>query len=291
MIGGRTGILGVIGHPVSHSASPAMHNAALAATGLDYVYVAFDVPPEGAPAIGDAMRTLNIRGLNVTVPHKQAVMHCLDEVSPEAQAIGAVNTIDHRDGRLFGHNTDAYGITASLCQDGRLAQLPPKAVLLGAGGAARAILYALLATPEVEQIVLLNRTVPRAEQLATDLGGGSRVTVGALTDSAQLADAGLVINSTAIGMEPHAGVSPLGDGAGLHDAMVVVDIVYKPLATQLLQQARAVGARTVDGLGMLVHQGARAFELWTGVVPPVDVMRSVIQLPHSQSPARAPTGP
>ena len=277
MISGRTGILGVIGHPVAHSASPTMHNAALEAAGLDFVYVAFAVPPEGASAVGTAMRALNIRGLNVTVPYKQAVMTFLDEVSPEAQAIGAVNTIDHRDGRLLGHNTDAHGILASLREDGGLQHLPPKVVLLGAGGAARAILYALLAAAEVEQIALLNRTTSRAEALAADLGADSRVTVGSIVEAQALAEAGLVINATSIGMEPHAGVSPLGDGAGLHDGMVVVDIVYKPLATQLLQQARAAGARTVDGLGMLVHQGARAFELWTGVTAPVDVMRRAIQ--------------
>jgi shikimate dehydrogenase len=276
VISGRTGILGVIGHPVSHSGSPAMHNAALESTGLDYVYVAFTVPPEGAEGVGDAMRALNIRGLNVTVPHKQTVISCLDEVSQEAQAIGAVNTIDHRDGRLYGHNTDAYGLVASLREEGGLQRLPAKVALLGAGGAARAILYALLAAEEVEHVALLNRTIARAESLAMDLNAGSRVTVQPLAETTALADAGLVINSTSIGMEPDAEASPLGDGAGLHDGMVVVDIVYKPLETRLLQQARVAGARTVDGLGMLVHQGARAFELWTGVAPPVDVMRNAL---------------
>lgn len=258
-----------------------MHNAALAATGLDYVYVAFAVPPEGAPAVGQAMRTLNITGLNVTVPHKQAVMEFLDEVTPEASAIGAVNTIHHLDGRLIGHNTDSYGIRASLREDGGLEQLPPRVVLLGAGGAARAILHALLAAPEVEQIVVLNRTVERAEVLVDDLtddqAGGSRVNVGPMTDTDAVAQAGLLINSTSIGMEPAAQHSPLGDGSCLHDGLVVVDIVYKPLQTQLLQQARAAGARIVDGLGMLAHQGARAFEIWTGVTPPVAVMRRALQ--------------
>jgi shikimate dehydrogenase len=260
LINGRTGILGVIGHPVAHSASPAMHNAALRATGLDFVYVAFAVPPEGAAGVGDAMRALNIRGLNVTVPHKQAVSDCLDEVS----------------GRLYGHNTDSYGLLASLRQDGGLERLPAKVVLLGAGGAARAILYALLAAEEVEHVSLLNRTTTRAEALADDMGGGSRVTVGRLGDVEPLTDAGLLINSTAMGLEPETNASPVGDGAGLHDGMVVVDIVYKPLETRLLQQARAAGARAVDGLGMLVHQGARAFEIWTGVAPPVAAMRRAI---------------
>ena len=179
-----------------------MHNAALEATGLDFVYVAFAVPPEGAQAVGTAMRTLNIRGLNVTVPHKQAVMARLDEVSPEAQAIGAVNTIDHRDGRLCGHNTDAHGFIASVREDGGLQRLPRKVVLLGAGGAARAILYALLAAAEVEHIALLNRTAARAETMAEDLDAGGRVTVGALQDKASLTEAELVINATSIGLYP-----------------------------------------------------------------------------------------
>ena len=276
MISGRTGVLGVIGHPVSHSGSPAMHNAALAATGLDYVYVAFPVPPEGAAHVGRAMRHLGIRGLNVTVPHKQAVLPGLDEIAPEAEAIGAVNTIDHRDGRLVGHNTDAYGVLASL-REGGLERLPPKVALLGAGGAAQAVLYALLSREEVEEVLLLNRTTSRAEGLAESLDGGGRVRVAPLAESGSVREAGLVINATSIGMEPEAGVSPLGDGSVLHDGMVVLDIVYKPLRTQLLEQALAAGARALDGLGMLVHQGARAFEIWTGVRPPVDVMRRAIE--------------
>ena len=276
MISGRTGVLGVIGHPVSHSGSPAMHNAALAATGLDYVYVAFPVPPEGAAHVGRAMRHLGIRGLNVTVPHKQAVLPGLDEIAPEAGAIGAVNTIDHRDGRLVGHNTDAYGVLASL-REGGLERLPPRVALLGAGGAAQAVLYALLSRGEVEEVLLLNRTTSRAEGLAESLDGGGRVRVAPLAESGSVREAGLVINATSIGMEPEAGVSPLGDGSVLHDGMVVLDIVYKPLRTRLLEQALAVGARALDGLGMLVHQGARAFEIWTGVRPPVDVMRRAIE--------------
>ena len=276
MISGRTGILGVIGHPVTHSASPAMHNAALAATGLDYVYVAFPVPPEGAAHVGAAMRHLGIRGLNVTVPHKHAVLSFLDEVGPEARAIGAVNTIDHRDGRLVGHNTDAYGVLASL-REGGLERLPPKVALLGAGGAAKAVLHALLSRGEVEEVILLNRTVSRAQSLAEAMGAGGRVRVAPLAESGSVREAELVINATSIGMEPEAGVSPLGDGSVLHDGMAVLDIVYKPLRTRLLEQALAAGARALDGLGMLVHQGARSFEIWTGVRPPVDAMRRAIE--------------
>ena len=238
MISGRTGVLGVIGDPVEHTASPAMHNAALAATGLDYAYVAFHVAPERLADVPKAMRALEIRGLNVTVPHKVAVMEGLDEISEEARSIGAVNTIANDGGHLTGHNTDAYGVTASLQHDGGLSELPPEVVLLGAGGAARAILYALLQRSEVETINLLNRTVSRAEALAADLDpSGQRVRVGGMDECGRVSDAGLLINSTSIGMIPEPGRSPLNDPGCLHERLVVLDIVYKPLRTRLLEQA------------------------------------------------------
>lgn len=277
MISGKTRVLGIIGHPVEHTSSPAMHNAAIAALGLEYVYTAFPVRPEElGPAIA-GMRALNFRGLNVTVPHKVGVMALLDEISPEARAIGAVNTIDHREGRLIGHNTDAYGVMQSLRLDGGLETLPSRVALLGAGGAARAILYALLQRPEVEHIALLNRTAEKAAALAASLDPeGKRVQPGVLDASSgeQVAAAGLLINSTSIGMHPHPDASPLPNPACLHTGMVVLDIVYNPLETLLLRQARQAGARPVDGLGMLARQGARAFAIWTGVEPPVEVMRA-----------------
>lgn len=277
MISGKTRVLGVIGHPVEHTSSPAMHNAALAALGLDYVYTAFAVRPEELGQAIAGIRALNFRGLNVTVPHKVGVMTLLDEVSPEARAIGAVNTIDHREGRLIGHNTDAFGAMQSLRLDGGLETLPARVALLGAGGAARAILYGLLQRPEVEHVALLNRTPEKAGALAADLDPqGRRVRPGVLDASSgeQVAASGLLINATAIGMSPHPHVSPLPDPSCLHPGMVVLDIVYNPLETLLLRQARPAGARPVDGLGMLARQGARAFALWTGMEPPVEVMRA-----------------
>lgn len=277
MISGKTRVLGVIGHPVEHTSSPAMHNAALQALGLDYVYTAFPVRPEELGHAIAGMRAFQIRGLNVTVPHKVGVMALLDEISPEARAIGAVNTIDHREGRLIGHNTDAFGVMQSLRLDGGLETLPPRVALLGAGGAARAILYALLQRPEVEHIALLNRTPEKATALAAALDPeGRRVTPGTLGKGAGalLHQAGLLINATAIGMSPHPHASPLPDPACLHAGMTVLDIVYNPLETLLLRQAKQAGARPVDGLGMLARQGARAFALWTGVEPPVEVMRA-----------------
>ena len=277
MITSRTGLLGVIGYPVEHSSSPAMHNAALARTKLDYTYLAFAVPPGRAAGVPGAMRALGIRGLNVTVPHKVAVMDGLDEISEEARAIGAVNTIDNQDGRLTGYNTDAGGIIASLRADGELDVLPPAVVLLGAGGAARAILYALLQAEEVKEISLLNRTVKKAETLAADLDPDfRRVRVGTPGTGDSIRDAGLLINATSVGMHPEPEASPLPDPSVLHDRLTVLDIVYKPRRTRLLAQAEGAGARTVDGLGMLVHQGARAFEIWTGVSAPVEEMKQAL---------------
>ena len=278
MISGRTGILGVIGDPVQHTASPVMHNAALGATDLDYAYVAFHVAADQVRTVPAAMRALQIRGLNVTVPHKVSIMAGLDEISDEARVIGAVNTISNDDGHLTGHNTDAYGVAASLEHDGGLRTFPAKVVLLGAGGAARAILYVVLQRPEVEEVALLNRSAGRAQQLAEDLDPeGKRVRVGGLEDCDQVGDAGLLINTTSVGMEPEEDKSPLADETCLHGGLVVLDIVYRPLRTRLLAQAEAAGARVVEGLGMFVHQGARAFEIWTGEKAPVDVMRRALK--------------
>lgn len=271
MISGTTRVLGVIGHPVEHTSSPAMHNAAIAALGLDYVYTAFHVEPHKVGEALVGMRALNIAGLNVTVPHKQAVMPHLDEVSEEARVIGAVNTIVHRDGKLSGHNTDAFGFIESLKRDGGMELLPAQVALLGAGGAARAILYALLQRAEVEQVLLLNRNLEKAEALASDLDKMGKVEVGALA-AAGIGEAGLLINSTSVGMHPNTGESPLVDPSVLHADMLVVDIVYKPVKTKLMQQAEAVGAKNINGLGMLAWQGARAFEIWTGVMPPAEKM-------------------
>ena len=277
MITSRTGLLGVIGYPVEHSSSPAMHNAALARTELDFAYLPFAVPPDRVPEVPVAMRALGIRGLNVTVPHKVAVMEGLDEISEEARAIGAVNTIANRDGRLTGYNTDAEGVIASLRADGGLDVLPEAVALLGAGGAARAILYALLQAGEVKVISLLNRTLEKAEALAADLDPDSRrVRVGTPGMGAAVRDAGLLINATSVGMHPGPAASPLPDPSVLHDRLTVLDIVYKPRRTRLLAQAEEAGAATVDGLGMLVHQGARAFEIWTGVAPPVEEMKQAL---------------
>ena len=272
MISGHTGVLGVIGDPIGHTSSPAMHNAALQALDLDYVYVPFHVLGDHLEGALAGMRCLGIRGLNVTVPHKQAVIKHLNAVSAEANAIGAVNTIINEEGELKGHNTDVYGVMESLRSDAGFDTLPPRVALLGAGGAARAILFGLLQRPEVERVDLLNRTVDRAERLASDLDeSGSRVAVANLGDGK--IEAELVINSTSVGMIPNPQQSPL-DGSCFRSGMTLLDIVYNPLHTCLMQQAEEAGARAINGLGMLAYQGAGSFELWTGKIPPVDAMKA-----------------
>jgi shikimate dehydrogenase len=250
-----------------------MQAAALAATGLDFAYVPFHVRPHQLAAAIGGMRALGITGLNVTVPHKPVVAELMDDLAPEARAIGAVNTVANLDGRLVGHNTDAFGVMESLRHDLGLDRLPPCVALIGAGGAARAILYALLQHPEVERVILANRTIARAEALARELDRRGRVATRPLEGcGTQVREAAVLINATSVGMFPHSTASPLPDPSWLRAGMFVLDTVYRPAVTELMRQARAVGARTVNGLGMLVYQGARSFEIWTGQWPPVDVM-------------------
>ncbi|MGA1197227.1 MAG: shikimate dehydrogenase [Candidatus Latescibacterota bacterium] len=274
-------VLGVIGHPVAHSFSPDMHNAAISALGLDYCYTAFHVLPD---RVGDAMRGLrglNIRGLNVTIPHKLAVMEHMDRISEEALAVGAVNTISHEDGELVGYNTDVYGVLTALHEIAGVTTFPEHCVVLGAGGAARAVTYALGNQAQVKRVTLLNRTTKRAEALAVDMEKitGKTILVGGMDADAQtrtFADAGLVVNTTSLGMYPNVDASPLADIKAVHPDMVLYDTVFNPLETALMRAFKSVGAAAFGGLDMLVYQGARSFEIWTGTMPPVDVMKKVV---------------
>ncbi len=272
---GHTQVAAVIGWPIEHSVSPPMHNAAFRALGLDWCYVAFAVPPERLPAAISGMQALGLRGLNVTVPHKQALLPLMDELTPAARAIGAANTVIVADGRLRGHNTDAAGFSRALREAG-VAPEGLRALVLGAGGAARAVVYALAMAGA--QITLLNRTPERAAALAAEFGGLNRnaqVRVGTL-DAATLArvapDAQLVVNTTPLGMWPHSERCPWPDEVPYPAGAFCYDLIYNPRETALMRRARAAGAGAADGLGMLVHQGAEAFECWTGVAAPVEVM-------------------
>lgn len=270
---GHTRVAAVIGDPVSHSRSPAILNAAFAATGLDWVFAAFEVVEGRAGAAIEAMRTLALAGMSVTMPHKAAVTEHLDELTPAAAALGAVNCIAWEGGRLVGHNTDGAGLVASLRADG-FDPAGSRVVVLGAGGAARAALVALHGAG-ASHLAVWNRSPRRAADAAA-LVPGAGVLDGP-ADGAELtaavAGADLLVNATPLGMRPGDG-SPL-PSAALHPGLYVSDLVYDPPETTLMADAAAAGARVGNGIGMLVGQAAVAFGIWTGMDAPLGPMQSV----------------
>jgi shikimate dehydrogenase len=285
--------VGLIGWPVEHSMSPAMHNAAFDALGLNWRYVPLPVAPRHIEAAVRGLRALGFRGANVTVPHKQKVMPTLDMVADDAQSLGAVNTIvidrDEDVGdRVSGHNTDAAGFVGALLESG----FDPEGatvVIVGAGGAARAVVFGLMEAG-AEEIVVLNRTLARAQALVSDLKGVARssalpasptalqaisLTRETLVESTRAAQ--LLVNATPVGMWPHVDSSIWPDDAPIPTGLTVFDLVYNPLETKLLRQVHRSGAHGIDGLGMLVRQGALSFKMWTGVEAPAEVMRAVCE--------------
>ena len=274
-------VLGVIGDPIAHSFSPDMHNAAIDALGVDFCYVAFHVSPDRVGEAVNGLRGLEILGLNVTIPHKLAVMEHVDRISEEALAVGAVNTIHNEDGNLTGHNTDVYGVVTAIERVAGVTTFPENCVVLGAGGAARAVTYALGSRDEVKQVTVMNRTVERAESLAADMEKitGKRIVPEALdapTEARVFGDARLVVNTTSVGMHPKTDASPLLDPAHVRPDLILYDTVFNPLETQMMREFKAQGAPAFGGLDMLVFQGARSFEIWTGIEPPTDVMKQAV---------------
>lgn len=267
--------LGIIGDPVAHSLSPALHQPALDALGIPAVYERWHTLATDLPSRIASLRDPHVLGASVTVPHKPAVMTLVDEVSPAARRAGAVNTVVNRDGALFGDNTDIYGFAQTVAA--ALAGPPPAvALVLGAGGAARAVVLAL-ETAGVGEIVVANRDVARAARLADDLAPAP-VRAAALNDDLlrrELPRAGLLVNATALGW--YAGETPMATRLLelLPPGAVVADLTYRD--TDLLLAATHRGLRVVDGLPMLVHQGARAFALWTGLPAPLDTMLAAAQ--------------
>jgi len=261
---GSTRVVGIIGDPVTHSRSPAIHNAAFAACGLDWVYVAFPVPPGGGPAAVAAVRVLGLAGLNVTMPHKAAAAAACEELSPTARALESVNTVVNRDGVLFGDSTDGPGLLAALADEG--VEVRGTGVLvLGAGGAARAIVQAL-GTAGARVTIAARRADAGAH--AARLAEDARVVDFSDLDNAVHA-ADIIINATPIGM---AGEPPPIAVEALQPSQFVYDTVYHPSPTPLLDAAAARGIRHAGGLGMLVHQAALSFTLWTGETAPLAVM-------------------
>jgi shikimate dehydrogenase len=262
-------IAGVIGHPIGHSKSPALHGYWLERYGIDGAYVPLAVQPENLAVVIAALPKLGFRGINVTVPHKEACLTMLDSVDPLAKRVGAVNTISFgEDGRSYGSNTDVFGFIENLKSAGTVWRIDQPALVLGAGGAARAIV-AGLAEAGQKEIRVANRSFDRAAGVANDLSSADCDIKPVLwTDrEAGLSDCGLLVNATTLGM---TGQPPLDIGlAALSKTAIVTDIVYSPLETPLLNAALACGLETVDGLGMLLHQARPGFKSWFGVDPEV----------------------
>ena len=268
---------GLIGNPVSHSRSPQMHNAAFRALDIDAVYELWHTEIAEIPDRLASIRGAGMLGANVTVPHKQAVMPWCDQLTEIARRAGAVNTIIPRDGMLIGDNTDVYGFARSV-QEATRATIPGHAMLIGAGGAARAVIVALQEVG-VPRLTIVNRTVSKARDLAVELAGSGAMDIDVVAldelDRSLPDGVDLLINSTAIGW--HDGEMPLAPAvlATLMSNTLVVDLTYRE--TELLKVARAQGHPVLDGSGMLLYQGVRAFELWTGKTAPVEVMRTALR--------------
>lgn len=275
MIDGHTHLVGLIGWPVEHSLSPAMHNSAFAVLNLNWCYVPLPVHPEQLEEAVAGLWALSFMGANVTVPHKEMVMSYLDHVAPEAQAIGAVNTIVVREGKSIGYNTDWQGFLTAVSEGGFEPQ-GKRAVVLGAGGAARAVVYALAHAGA--QVTVLNRTPARAQALIRDFSPlfpslsllSLPLTLQTLEE--QAAEAHLLVNATPVGTWPEVDKSIWPEDLTFPGHLRVFDLVYNPRQTTLLRQAQAARAQVIGGLGMLVHQGGAAFELWTGEKAPVETM-------------------
>ena len=276
-IGASTKVLCVIGHPIEHSMSPIMHNAALKELSLDYIYLAFDVPPNALEKAILGFKKSNMKGINVTIPHKEAIIHYLDELDPLSKQIGAVNTVKNEGGVLLGRNTDALGAKQALLDAGFKIE-GKKALIMGAGGAARAISFGL--TEKIDEIFISNRTEERAIKLAKELQDKTKIkatgkdtskkTLRTLTNSVDI-----LINTTPIGMYPKIDVSPISKDL-LNENLFVFDIIYNPLQTRLLKDAKEIGSKTLNGLDMFINQGALAFEWWTGKKPNVELMKEKI---------------
>ena len=276
-ITGATRLYGILGYPIGHSLSPLMHTLAFRHHGLAAVYLPFAVAPDDLGRAVAGAVALGVAGFNVTIPHKEAILACLDEVTHEASAIGAVNTVHVHDGRTTGYNTDGAGFLQPLQSLGTpLDQLT--ACVLGAGGAARALAAALL-NAGCPRLVIANRTQTRSERLAAELQErfeAAEVHAVPMSDAPDAAQQSrLIVNATSLGM--HAGDAPLLPGRCFAPDQIVYDIVYRPLNTPFLQAARAAGATTIGGLDMLIGQGAAAFTIWTGLAFPWEAVRPALE--------------
>ena len=272
-IKGSTNIVGLIGHPVEHSFSPPMHNAAFDALNMDWAYVAFDVNPSNLDSAIEGARSLGIRGFNVTIPHKIEVMKYLDEIDEVAGLIGAVNTIDFEN--MKGYNTDGIGAVKAIEEVTSIKNR--NVVVAGAGGASRAISF-YIAKYGAESITIVNRNVEKAQSLADDINLIDEVKADSIKNIEDyMADADILIDTTPVGMHPNVNDEAIVDAGGMHEDLVVFDAVYNPNETSLIKQAIKANAKPVYGIKMLLYQGAESFKIWTGQNPPGDVMEEALR--------------
>ena len=271
----NTELIGLIGHPIKHSYSPFIQNYALELMNLDYIYLPFDVPAENLKPAVNGVLSLGLKGLNVTLPHKEKIIKYLDELSEEASIIGAVNTIVNDHGKLMGYNTDAFGILETL--------LPykdkisgSKVTVIGAGGSARAVIYTLLRHFKPEELNIINRTQQRADTLVNDFSLKMRFDsfhtfeLFPPDNVETLSNSRLIINATTMGMFPDIEDTITDLEESFNKEQIVFDLIYNPTKTKFLQMAEMQGAKVVGGLKMLISQAAKSFELWTGIEMPVD---------------------
>ena len=274
-IKGSTNVVGLIGHPVEHSFSPPMHNAAFKDLKMNYVYTAFDVDSNDLENAIKGAQALNIKGFNVTIPHKIEVMKYLSEIDEVAGLIGAVNTIDFKN--LKGYNTDGIGAIKAIEEVTKVKN--KNVVMAGAGGASRAISF-YLAKYNADKLSILNRNVEKADSLASDILD-SNLLENVKADSISkinnyLNEADILINTTPVGMHPNVDVDPITSSDDMHEGLVVFDAVYNPNETVLLKEAIKAGAKPVYGIKMLLYQGAESFEIWTGRKAPINVMKDAL---------------
>lgn len=279
-IKGTTSLYGLLGYPIDHSKSPEMHNLGFVSQNLDSVYMAFNVVDGYIEEAVNAFRILGVEGFNVTMPHKEEILKILDEVSEEAKIIGAVNTVKNENGKLIGHNTDGKGFIQALLEAGS-DFYGKKVVLIGAGGAARAIAIQL-ALDGVDELVIFNRTLDRAEKIINTINENTsnvKARAQKLNEKVlqqELKDAAVLINCTSIGMENSTKSSIISSYKTLHKDLFVADIVYGSTRTKLLEMANEIGCKTMNGLGMLLWQGALAFKIWTGLDMPVELVKKEV---------------
>jgi len=279
LISGKSQIYGLLGDPVSHSFSPLMHNHAFAQYDIDAVYVPFHVSPSKLSEAAAGLRALQISGVNVTIPHKEAILPFLDEINPSAQLIGAVNTIVNVDGNLVGYNTDSSGFLRSIYQELAFQPAGHDVVLLGAGGACRAAVVAL-ASAGVHSISIANRSLSRAENIVFELSTSFKNVVFKALEYSEnryataISTASLIVNTTSVGLQgEELNFLPLED---IKCSALIYDMIYSATGTPFLKRAQAAGLVCTDGLGMLAAQGEDAFSLWTGIKLPTGYMKKIL---------------